>query len=362
MDNVIFDLVETHDYENILFCQEKTLGLKAIIVIHNTTLGPAAGGIRMYPYQNEEDAVKDAVRLARGMTYKNAAAGLPFGGGKCVIIGDPKKDKTEGMLRVLARFIHRLGGLFLTGIDVGTTLQDMELMHMETPYVVTLPESLGGPGNSAVATSFGVFQGIRACLKEIYGSPLPQGRTIAVQGIGAVGKDLVKYLVEAGALVTVADIDQEKVAALASEYKVNVVSPDKIHTLDVDVYSPCAMGAVLNEQSIPELGCKIVCGSANNQLATEQDGELLARRGILYAPDYVVSSGGVISGMDSLQPGGFNRQRALETVSHIYKTMGNVIAISKEQGIPTYRAADVLAEQRIATIRQVKSLATWGQK
>ena len=358
MENTIFDLMETHDYENILFCQEKTLGLKAIIVIHDTTLGPAAGGIRMWPYQNEQDAIQDAVRLARGMTYKNAAAGLPFGGGKCVIIGDPKKDKTEGLLRAMGRFIHRLNGLFLTGIDVGTTIQDMVLMRMETPYVVTVPESLGGPGNSAVATSFGIFQGIRACLKEIFGNPLPQGRTVAVQGIGAVGDELVKYLLNAGAAVTIADIDQQKVDTLASEYKVNVVPPEKIHTLDVDVYSPCAMGAVLNEHTIPELGCKIVCGSANNQLATEQDGDRLAQRGILYAPDYIVSAGGVISGLDSLQPGGFNRQRAMDTVSHIYRTMGNVIAISKEQGIPTYRAADVLAEQRIATVRQVKSLAT----
>ena len=358
MENTIFDLMETHDYENILFCQEKTLGLKAIIVIHDTTLGPAAGGIRMWPYQNEQDAIQDAVRLARGMTYKNAAAGLPFGGGKCVIIGDPKKDKTEGLLRAMGRFIHRLNGLFLTGIDVGTTIQDMVLMRMETPYVVTVPESLGGPGNSAVATSFGVFQGIRACLKEVFGNPLPQGRTVAVQGIGAVGDELVKYLLNAGAAVTIADIDQQKVDTLASEYKVNVVPPEKIHTLDVDVYSPCAMGSVLNEHTIPELGCKIVCGSANNQLATEQDGDRLAQRGILYAPDYIVSAGGVISSLDSLQPGGFNRQRAMDTVSHIYRTMGNVIAISKEQGIPTYRAADVLAEQRIATVRQVKSIAT----
>ena len=231
-------------------------------------------------------------------------------------------------------------------------------MRMETPYVVTVPESLGGPGNSAVATSFGIFQGIRACLKEVFGNPLPQGRTVAVQGIGAVGDELVKYLLNAGAVVTIADIDQQKVDTLASEYKVNVVPPEKIHTLDVDVYSPCAMGSVLNEHTIPELGCKIVCGSANNQLATEQDGDRLAQRGILYAPDYIVSAGGVISGLDSLQPGGFNRQRAMDTVSHIYRTMGNVIAISKEQGIPTYRAADVLAEQRIATVRQVKSLAT----
>ena len=357
MDNFIFDLMETYDYENIFFCQEKTLGLKAIIVIHDTTLGPAAGGMRMWPYETEADALRDAVRLARGMTYKNAAAELPYGGGKCVVIGDPRKDKTEGVLRALGRFINRLGGLFLTGVDVGTTVQDMEVMRMESPYVVTIPEALGGPGDSSPATAFGVFQGIRACLREVYGSPLPQGRTVAVQGVGAVGKEVVRYLVETGATVTIADIDQEKTSLLAAQYGVNVVQPEEIHRLEVDVYSPCAMGAVLNDQTIPELGCKIVCGSANNQLAEERHGDLLAQRGILYAPDYIVSAGGVISGVDSLNPGGFNRQRAMEKVSHIYKTMANVIAISKEQNLPTSRAAGVLAEQRIAMIRQVKSLA-----
>ena len=324
---------------------------------HDTTLGPAAGGMRMWPYETEADALRDAVRLARGMTYKNAAAELPYGGGKCVVIGDPKQDKTEGVLRALGRFINRLGGLYLTGVDVGTTVQDMEVMRMESPYVVTIPEAMGGPGDSAPATAFGVFQGIRACLREVYGSPLPQGRTVAVQGAGAVGKELVRYLVETGATVTIADIDQEKTSVLAAHYAVNVVEPEEIHRLDVDVYSPCAMGAVLNDQTLPELRCKIVCGSANNQLAEERHGDLLAQRAILYAPDYIVSAGGVISGVDSLNPGGFNRQRAMEKVSHIYKTMANVIAISKEQNIATYRAASVLAEQRIAMIRQVKSLA-----
>ena len=311
----------------------------------------------MWPYETEADALKDALRLARGMTYKNAAAELPYGGGKCVVIGDPKQDKTEGVLRALGRFINRLGGLYLTGVDVGTTVQDMEVMRMESPYVVTIPEAMGGPGDSAPATAFGVFQGIRACLREVYGSPLPQGRTVAVQGVGAVGKEVVRYLAETGAIVTIADIDQEKTSLLAAQYSVSVVQPEEIHRLDVDVYSPCAMGAVLNDQTIPELRCKIVCGSANNQLAEERHGDLLARQGILYAPDYIVSAGGVINGLDSLNPGGFNRQRAMEKVSHIYKTMGNVIAISKEQNIPTYRAAAVLAEQRIAMIRQVKSLA-----
>lgn len=356
MDSFIFDLMENHNYENIVFCQEKTLGLKAIIVIHDTTLGPAAGGIRMWPYETEADAIKDAVRLARGMTYKCAAIGLPNGGGKCVIIGDPRRDKTEGLLRALARFINRLGGLFITGIDVGTTVSDMEIMRTESPYIVTIPEAMGGPGDTAPATAFGVFQGIRACLREVYSSPLLQGRSVAVQGVGAVGKDLVRQLVEAGADVTIADVDQEKVSTIAAQYHVTVVPPDEIIGQNVDVFSPCALGAILNDATLPQLRCKIVCGSANNQLAEERHGDMLSQQGILYAPDYIVSAGGVICGLDSLSPGGFNRQRAMEKVSRIYRTMGNVIAIAKEQNIPTYRAADVLAEQHIAMVRQVKTI------
>ena len=191
MDNFIFDLMETYDYENIFFCQERKLGLKAIIVIHDTTLGPAAGGVRMMRYEMEADAIKDAARLARSMTYKCAAAGLPYGGGKCVVIGNPKRDKNEALLRALARFIHRLNGLYLVGPDVGTSLEDMEIMRSESPYIVTLPESWGGPGDSAPATAFGVFRSIQACLKEVFGSTSPQGHTVALQGIGAVGQLVV---------------------------------------------------------------------------------------------------------------------------------------------------------------------------
>jgi leucine dehydrogenase len=358
LDSSIFDLMETHDYENIFFCQEKTLGLKAIIAIHDTTLGPAAGGIRMWPYESEAEALKDVLRLARGMTYKCAAAGASYGGGKCVVIGDPKRDKTEARLRALGRFINRLDGLFITGVDVGTTPEDMLVIRQETPFVVTVPEAWGGPGDSSQVTAYGVVQGIRASLKEIYGSPDLQGSTIALQGTGAVGKHALKYLVEAGAIVTIADIDQERARLVAAEYNLPIVSPEEIHSLRTDVYCPCALGNVLNDQTIPELRCKIVCGSANNQLGEERHGDLLQQRGILYAPDYIVNTGGLLAGLDSLNPGGFNRQRAMEQVSRLYDAMENIIAISKAQNIPTYRAADVLAEQRIAAIRQVKSLAS----
>lgn len=357
MDSFIFDLMESYDYENIYFCQEKTLGLRAIIVIHDTTLGPAAGGIRMWPYETETDALKDAMRLARGMTYKCAAAGLSYGGGKCVVIGNPKRDKTEAKLRVLARFIHRLNGLFITGIDSGTNLDDMLVMRMETPYVVTVPEAWGGPGDSSQATAYGIVQGMRACLKEVYGSPDLQGRTVALQGVGAVGTHTLKYLVEAGAIVTLADIDQERAERVATESNTHIVSPAEIHHLDADVYCPCALGGVLNDQTLPALRCKIVCGSANNQLAETRHGERLQQLGILYAPDYIVSAGGLLAGLDSLNPGGFNRERAMEKIAHLYDAMESVITISKEQKIPTYRAADILAEQRIASIRQAKSLA-----
>ncbi len=283
-------------------------------------------------------------------------------GGKGVIIGDPRRDKTEGLFRALGRFMQRLQGLFLAGPDVGTTLHDMEIMRMECPYVVTVPESWGGPGDSSPATAVGVIQGMRACLKEVYGSPELQGRSVAVQGGGAVGESAVKLLVEAGALVTIADIDQQKVEQLATQYHVKRAHPNEIHSLAVDVYCPCALGAILNDQTLPELQCKIICGSANNQLAEDRHGDLIAQRDILYAPDYIVNAGGAIFGVDSLNPGGFNRQRALETVTHIYETTEKVIALAKAQNIPTYRAADILAEQRIAMVRQVKSLSTKGER
>ncbi len=350
----IFELMEQYDHENLFLCQEKSLGLKAIFAIHDTTLGPAAGGIRMWLYDTEADAVNDALRLARGMTYKWAAAGANMGGGKCVVIGDPKRDKTEGLFRALGRFLHRLGGLFLVGPDVGTNLRDMEWLRMETPYVVFTPESWGGPGDPSPATAFGVVQGMRACLKEVYGSPDLQGRTVAVQGIGSVGEQAVELLVNAGARVTIADIDRERAEHIASRYQVHLGHPEEIHALDVDVYCPCALGAVINDRTVPELRCRIVCGSANNQLAEERHGDLLAQRGILYAPDYIVNAGGALVGADSLNPGGFNRQRAMDAVSRIYETMEKVIALSKEYKVPTYRAADLLAEQRIAMRRSLR--------
>lgn len=361
MDSFAFELMEQYDYENLYFCQEKKLGLKAIIAIHDTTLGPAGGGIRMLPYETEADAIKDVLRLARAMTYKWAASGANVGGGKCVVIGDPARDKTEGLLRALGRYIHRLNGLFFAGTDVGTTVQDIEIMHQETPYAVTVSEAMGGPGNTSSGTGLGVVQGIRACLKAVYGSPDLQGRSVAVQGVGSVGADVVERLARAGAKVSVADVDQERARQIAATYEASLVHPEEIASLPVDVYCPCALGAVINDVSLPTLRCKIICGSANNQLAEDRHGRLVEERGILYAPDYIVNAGGALSGIDTLNPGGYKRERAENSVMKIYDMMERLLVLAKEEKIPTYQAADRLAEQRIEMVRQAKSLANQAE-
>ena len=314
MEGFLFELMEGANAENIYFYQEKASGLKAVIAIHNTTLGPAAGGIRMWNYASEREAVQDALRLAQGMTYKWAAAGVNFGGGKCVVIGDSKRDKSEALLRNLGRFIQRLNGQFFAGADVGTTIHDMDILAQESSYVVPVSEK---SGSSSPATALGVVQGIHASLNAVYGNSNLQGHSVAVQGVGSVGTSVVELLVGAGAIVTIADVDQQRVEQLSATYGVHTASPEEIETLPVDVYCPCALGATLNETTIPRLQCRIVCGSANNQLEKERDGDLLSQRNILYAPDYIVNAGGALWSVDTLQPGGFNRDRAKATVEHI---------------------------------------------
>ena len=360
MKSSIFAYMEKYDYENMLLCQDNATGLKAIIVVHDTTLGPATGGCRMWTYEDERDAFEDCLRLARGMTYKYAAAGVNLGGGKCVVIGDPKTQKSEALFRALGRFIDRLNGLYITGEDVGTTLRDMEYIRMETPYVVTLPAHMGGAGPIGGATALGVVQGMRACLQEVFGDTSLRGRSVAVQGLGAVGSEVVPLLVEGGARVVVADVDAEKVEAIRRRYGVEAVEPDRIHSLEVDVFCPCALGAGINPRTVPEFRCQIICGSANNQLKSEEDGEALVRRGILHAPDYIVNAGGTIFDTDRLGPGGFNRERAMEKVRRVFETTAAVIAIAKREGIPTYLAADRMAEERIDQVRKAKALAIRG--
>ncbi|TMF49076.1 MAG: Glu/Leu/Phe/Val dehydrogenase [Chloroflexi bacterium] len=355
MNTTIFEVLQTYDYEQLVFCQEKELGLQAIIAIHDTTLGPAAGGVRVLPYASEQEAIDDVLRLARGMTYKGALAGVNLGGGKCVVRADPLSMKSEALLRALGRFIQRLGGLYIAGEDVGTNAHDMEMIGLETPHVFSLPVE----EEVAHFTAFGVMQAIRACLQSVYGSTELHGRTFTVQGTGAVGSQVIKHLLENGAVVTATDTDRDKLDRLvAASPGLLTSTPEDIHRLPVDIYCPCALGAVLNERTLPELHCQIVCGAANNQLADEHCGDLLAQTGIVYAPDYLVNAGGMIAYAESRHPQGFRRQRALAHVSRIADTLERVFAIAREQAIPTYRAADWLAEQRIASVRQAKTLAT----
>lgn len=355
MDSILAYMAE-FDYENLYFCQEKETGLRAIIALHDTTLGPAAGGCRMWTYANEMAAVEDALRLARGMTYKYAAAGVNLGGGKCVVIGNPATDKSEALFRTLGRFIDRLGGAYMTGEDVGTTLREMEYMRMETPYVITLPQELGGAGNIAPATARGTLQGMRAACIAAFGSGELSGRSVALQGLGMVGREVLALLQAEGATVSVADIDAARTQELAARYGATVVAPETIHTLECDVYSPCALGAVINDASVAQLRCKVVAGCANNQLARIEHGDMLHERGIVYAPDYIINAGGAIYDADRLQPGGFSQQRALEHVDRIFETMTQLLEISRRDGISTARAADRLAEQRLAAARKVQNI------
>jgi leucine dehydrogenase len=309
----------------------------------------------MLPYESEQQAIDDVLRLARGMTYKAAAAGVNHGGGKCVVIGDPKSEKSEALLHALGRFIERLGGLYIAGEDVGTTLLDMDMIGQETKHVFSLPLE----EEVSHFTARGVIEGMRACLESVYGNADFQGHTVAVQGVGSVGSDVVKRLVEAGAIVTIADTDQSKVERSIAAYpEVSSISPREIHSSPVDVYCPCALGAVVNTKTLPELRCRIVCGAANNQLADESCGDRIGQQGILYAPDYIANAGGLIAYADSRDSGGFQRQRALATVARIYETMRQVFTLAQDQGIATYRAADLVAEQRIAAVRQAKTVLT----
>jgi leucine dehydrogenase len=354
MEAPIFTYMTKYRYRKVVLCQNADVGLKAVIAIHSTTLGPATGGTRMWTYRSEADAIVDAMRLARGMTYKYAAAGVDLGGGKCVIIGDPKTEKTEGLLRALGRFIQSLGGEFQTGEDVGTTLDDMEVMAAECDYIVTLPEHAGGAGPIAPATAFGVLQAMNACCREVYGSESLKGRRVSLQGLGAVGAEMLKLLAQEGAQITATDIDEVKVRWAQREVGARAVAPDALYAEPSDIFCPCALGGILNDEVIPALRCRIVCGSANNQLWEERHGDELHRRGILYAPDYIVNAGGTIFDTDRLGKGGFNRERAMRNVARIGGTMERLIARSKGEGIPTWVAADRLAEERLAMKERVR--------
>ena len=354
----LFDYMGKYGYEQLVMCSDPASGLKAVIAIHDTTLGPACGGTRIWPYATEDEALEDALRLGRAMTYKSATAGLSMGGGKGVIIADPNTQKTEALLRAYGRFVDTLGGRYLTTTDVGSTGRDLEFVSQETEHVVGLPLSLGGSGDTSVMTGLGVYMGIKACARETWGSDSLRGKTVAMQGFGKVAYNTAQHLLEEDAQLVVTDV-YEGALAKARGLGVEVVSTEEIYDVPCDIFSPCALGGILNSHTIPRLSCSIVAGGANNQLLTEADGEELHRRGILYAPDYVVNAGGIIN--VSAEVGmTYNPELAREKTERIYEIMERVIHTSKREEIPTFMAADRLAEDRLASVRGVRAMYRTG--
>jgi leucine dehydrogenase len=349
----MFKYMEHYDYEQLILCQDKQSGLKAIIAIHDTTLGPALGGTRMWTYESEEEAIEDALRLARGMTYKNAAAGLNLGGGKTVIIGDPRIDKNEEMFRAFGRYIQGLNGRYITAEDVGTTVADMDLIHEETDYVTGISPAFGSSGNPSPVTAYGVYRGMKAAAQEAFGTDSLAGKVVAVQGVGNVAYNLCKHLHEEGAQLIVTDISKEAVRRAVEDFNAKAVEPNDIYGVDCDIYAPCALGATINDVTIPQLKARVIAGAANNQLRDTKHGDLIHEMGVVYAPDYVINAGGVINVADELY--GYNSERALKKVEGIYNNIARVIEIAKRDGIPTYKAADRLAEERIERMRNSRS-------
>ncbi len=347
----VFHAAGFDDHEQVLFCHDAASGLRAIIAIHDTALGPALGGCRMWPYGSEREALTDALRLSRGMTYKHALAGTPQGGGKAVIMGDPKRDKTRGLFAAFGRHVDTLAGRYVVAEDVGTTVDDMAEVSRVTTHVAGLADSSGDP---SPVTAWGVFSGLRAAVHHRLGRDDLAGLRVAVQGLGHVGSALCGYLHDAGAGLYVTDIDGDAVARAVTLFGAIAVKPAEIHRLDVDVYAPCALGGVLNADSIPEIGAPVVAGAANNQLATEADGKALARRGILYAPDYAINAGGVIN--ISLESGRYDRDLALERTGKIYDTLMEIFRRAEADGLATSDVADRMARERIDAARTKRPL------
>lgn len=348
-----FDIIEEHGgHEEVILCTNKDVGLKAIIAIHNTTLGPALGGTRMWTYKSDEDALIDVLRLSKGMTYKAAAAGLNLGGGKAVIIGDPKKDKSEGLFRAFGRYVESLNGRYFTAEDVGTDVDDMEFINMETKYVTGIDIGHGGSGDPSPFTAHGVFMGIKACAKERFNSEDLKGLKVAVQGVGSVGRHLIELLVKEKAQVIATDVDQERLRIVAEKYNCKTVAPDDIYTVDAEIFSPCALGAVINDDTIDKLKFQIVAGGSNNQLKDPKHGDLLKDKKILYAPDYVINAGGLMNVYTELE--GYSHERALNMTRGIYYSLRNVFALAKAENVSTNKAADRVAEERIEKIGKIK--------
>jgi leucine dehydrogenase len=342
------------EYEEVVFFHDAASGLRAIVAIHSTALGPALGGTRFFPFSSEEDALRDVLRLARGMTYKAAAAGLDLGGGKAVIIGDPNRDKSEELLRAYGRFIESLGGRYITAEDVGTSRPDMDVIRRETRWVTGVSKRMGGSGDPSPVTAWGVYQGLRACAEEALRTSSLQGVRVVIQGVGKVGYHLAKHLTEAGAEVTVADVDVDAVARAVNELGVETTEPDKAHSVECEIFAPCALGAVVRDDTIPDLKCKVVAGAANNQLERNEHGDALHELGVLYAPDFVINAGGLINVADELK--GYDRERAMGKVEGIYRTLREVFRLARVEGLTPAQAAATMAEARMAHVSRVRLL------
>ncbi len=350
----IFKNMKAMDHEQLVYCNDEATGLKAIIAIHNTILGPAMGGTRMWNYNSEEEATRDVLRLSRGMTFKSAIAGLNIGGGKAVIIGDAKKQKNEALMRRFGKFVDSLGGRYWTAEDVNMSTRDMEYIHMQTPYVTGLPVSMGGSGDPSPVTAYGVYMGMKAAAKKVYGSDSLTGKKVLVQGTGQVGKYLIEQLIEEDCKVFISDIFEEKVKQVSNGYKVTIVPPDEVYDVDADIYAPCALGATLNDNTIPKLKCAIIAGGANNQLEDEaMHAKQLKELGILYAPDFLINSGG-ITNVYYEQQGNYNRDKVYSQTEMIYDICLDVINHSEKHDVTTHEAALSLAMARIEAVGKIK--------
>lgn len=339
--NTAFD-----NHEQVVFCQDKDTGLKAIIGVHSTVLGPALGGTRMWPYSSESEALIDVLRLSRGMTYKSAITGLNLGGGKAVIIGDAKTQKTPELMLKFAEFVHRLGGTYITAEDVGMETADMNLVRTVTPYVTGISEENGGAGNPSPITGYGVFMGMKAAAEHAFGSALLEDRTVLVQGIGHVGEALVEHLSNEGANVLITDINQERLQQVRDKYNATIFAGNELYQAPVDIYAPCALGATINDQTVHKLKAKVVAGAANNQLANEmRHGALLKKRGIVYAPDFVINAGGIINVYAELEH--YGRADIMRKTEHIFDTTLEILQMSDRQDITPHQAAFNVAQQRI---------------
>lgn len=345
--------MEKMNHEQVLFCQDKKTGLRAIIAIHNTVLGPSLGGTRMWNYASEQEALRDVLRLSRGMTYKSAISGLNLGGGKAVIIGDSRKDKNEALMRQFGKFVNSLGGKYITAEDVGISTKDIEYVSMETKHVAGLPESMGGGGDPSPVTAYGVYMGIKASAKKKWGSDSLTGKRILVQGVGHVGFYLVELLSKENAQIIISDIHDDRIKAVVDQFGCEVIPANDVYDVKMDIYAPCALGATINDNTLEKLKCEIIAGAANNQLENEEKhGQALIDRNILYAPDFLINAGGIINCYSEVI--GYNRDAAYAKTEGIYKTTLDIFEKAESEKIPTQIAAQLLAEARIEAIGNIK--------